>query len=109
MKVFPVYQPYQKRCRLVFIGISEAVWDKQAINERLEHVFQEGQNEFNPVPGVCSVSVGDIVFMDERSYICEPSSWREITAPDLYRYCNMNEDKQWEYARNFNRSKQDAK
>ena len=109
MKVFPVYQPYHKRCRMVFVDIGEDRWDMMTVNERLEFIFREGQNEFNPVPGVCSVSVGDVVFLEGCIHICKPVAWRELTATELHQYCMMNEDQQWEYARDFNRSEQDAK
>ena len=69
------------------------------MDEKLEYIFQEGQNDSNPVPGVCSVSVGDVVFMEGGIYICESASWRELTEKELYRYVNMDRNKQWEYAR----------
>ena len=108
LKVFPVYQPYQDKCRLVFIGLSEDKWTG-SVNAKLEYIFQEGQNDSNPVPGVCSVSVGDVLFMGGGIYICEPASWRELTAKELYQYVNMDRNQQWKFAREFKKEKQDVK
>ena len=108
MKVFPVYQPHQNKCRLVFVGLSEDKW-LGSVNAKLEYIFQEGQNDSNPVPGVCSVSVGDVVFMGAGYYICEPASWRELTAKELYQYVNMDRNQQWKFAREFKKEKQDVK
>ena len=108
MKVFPVYQPYQDKCSLVFIGLSEDEW-LGSVNAKLEYILQEGQNVSNSVPGVCSVSVGDVVFMGAGIYIRESASWRELTGKELYQYVNMDRNQQRKFAREFKKEKQDAK
>ena len=34
----------------------------------LEAVFYYGQNDFQPVPGICSVSVDDVVLLDGKRF-----------------------------------------
>jgi len=37
------------------------------LEEALELIYQYGQNDFQPVPGICSVSTGDVIhFNGER-------------------------------------------
>ena len=44
--------------------------------ELLELVFHFGQNDFQPVSNRPSVSVGDIVHINEFRYRCEPVGWK---------------------------------
>lgn len=41
----------------------------------LEQIFYYGQNEICPNPSQRSVSVGDIVKIDDQCYICEAVGW----------------------------------
>ena len=47
----------------------EIEWDDKFDNtgrheELLNKVFKMGQNDFQPVPGICSVSIGDVIILD---------------------------------------------
>lgn len=47
----------------------EIEWDDKWDNtgrhiELLGAVFRMGQNDFQPVPGICSVSIGDVIILD---------------------------------------------
>ena len=45
----------------------------------LEEAFQHGQNEFQPVPGVCSVSVGDVALHAGRYWLVTAMGFTEIS------------------------------
>lgn len=53
--------------------------------ELLELIFYYGQNDFQPQQ-VCSVSMGDVVELDDKIYRCEAVGWKEITPEQLKEY-----------------------
>ena len=52
----------------------------------LERIFYYGQNHFQPVKGRCSVSVGDVVKVYGKDYICLNVGWALITPEQLNEY-----------------------
>lgn len=49
-----------------------------SINEVLEKIFYWGQNDFQPVKGSPSLSVGDIIHWSGAKYRIEPVGFKEI-------------------------------
>lgn len=71
------------------------------VENDLERIFYYGQNDFQPLPHCCSVSVGDVVELGGKFYIVRGIGWAEISADDLKLYKAMDRrDRQFsEYAR----------
>lgn len=64
------------KVREVFVPDEE--WGRaDNTTRRLERVFRYGQNDFQPQP-LPSVSVGDVVVIDDRRFVCAPMGWREL-------------------------------
>ena len=61
----------------------------------LDEVFRLGQNEFQPVPGRCSVSVGDVIEMGGKYHIVEPVGFREMPPEEFALYKAMDRDKRY--------------
>ena len=60
--------------------------DSEHIAYLLERIFYWGQNDFQAVPGRCSVSVGDVAEVYGKFYIVRDIGWAEISAADLELY-----------------------
>lgn len=45
----------------------------------LDLIFHWGQNDFQPIPGKYSVSVGDVAHIGEDKYLCMPIGWRKLS------------------------------
>ncbi len=58
--------------------IKELAHSRPLITEFLEKVFYWGQNDFNPVKGSPSVSVGDIIHFLNRKFKVESVGFKEI-------------------------------
>jgi len=64
------------RIRTVVIPIAEGVgqatespfWRDLTKDQKLDHIFFYGQNDFQPVANHCSVSVGDIIRLEGKRY-----------------------------------------
>ena len=49
----------------------------------LEGVFHYGQNDFQPVPNRCSVSVGDVIELNGEYFAILAVGFRKITSKDF--------------------------
>lgn len=45
----------------------------------LDRTFHFGQNDFQPIPNICSVSVGDVIEYAGKLHMVAPMGFREIT------------------------------
>lgn len=52
----------------------------------LERVFYWGQNDFQPVPKRCSVSMGDVALFRGELWIAQSFGWAKITLAELEEY-----------------------
>lgn len=48
-------------------------------NHLLEQIFYHGQNDFQPIPGRCSVSVGDVVHLQTGKHMVMGAGFKELT------------------------------
>lgn len=55
----------------------------------LDRVFYYGQNDFQPVPKRCSVSVGDVAEINGEFWLCAFVGWIKISADVLAEYAKM--------------------
>ena len=77
------------RIRTVVIPVAEGAgqatespfWQGLATDQKLDHIFYYGLNDFQPVPNHCSVSVGDIVRLEDKRYRVDAVGFTEI--PEL--------------------------
>lgn len=60
--------------REVYVPVSEL----SSVEGNLEKVFHYGQNDFQPHPSLPSVSVGDVVEMDDEKYRVEPVGFSKL-------------------------------
>ena len=62
----------------------------------LERVYVWGQNDFQPVPECCSVSIGDVALYHGRFWILRSYEWVEICPADLEKYAKIDQrDRTW--------------
>ena len=74
------------RIRTVVIPIAEGVgqttesplWRDLTTDQKLDHIFYYGQNDFQPVANHCSVSVGDIIRLGGKRYRVDAVGFTEI-------------------------------
>ena len=66
--------------RTVDVPDNEIVQDTDHI---LERIFYYGQNDFQPVADTCSVSVGDVVVLDDTLQMVAPCGFKEITEEQM--------------------------
>ena len=74
------------RIRTVVIPVAEGVgqsnespfWRDLTTDQKLDHIFYYGQNDFQPVPNQCSVSVGDIIRLEGRRYRVDAVGFTEF-------------------------------
>lgn len=52
----------------------------------LDQIFENGQNEFQPLPGKCSVSVGDVISLQDKLFMVAPVGFRLIDSGFLETY-----------------------
>jgi hypothetical protein len=72
--------------RTVVIPVVEGVgqstespfWRDLTTDQKLDHIFFYGQNDFQPVPNHCSVSVGDIIRLEGKRYRVDAVGFTEI-------------------------------
>ena len=72
--------------RHVIIPISEGIgqasespyWNNLDTHQKLDQIFYYGQNDFQPVPNHCSVSVGDIIRLEGKRYRVEATGFAEV-------------------------------
>jgi hypothetical protein len=77
------------KIRTVVIPAAEGVgqttespfWRDPTTDQKLDHIFSYGQNDFQPVANHCSVSVGDIIRLEGKRYRVDPVGFTEI--PEL--------------------------
>lgn len=55
-------------------------------NAALGQVFWYGQNEMQNVPGMCSVSVGDVAIVDGQFFRVDSIGFSHMGEPELVRY-----------------------
>ena len=85
--------------REVFIPDQELKGKEQ--NDILNKIYHYGQNEAQPVDGKCSVSVGDVIKLNDKKFIVQPFGFSEISNDDLEKYKKIpRQDRSWsQYAR----------
>jgi hypothetical protein len=77
------------KIRTVVIPVAEGAgqttespfWRDLTTDQKLDHIFYHGQNDFQPVANHCSVSVGDIIRLEGKRYRVEPVGFSEM--PEL--------------------------
>jgi hypothetical protein len=77
------------RIRTVVIPVAEGVgqttespfWRDLTTDQKLDHIFYYGQNDFQPVANHCSVSVGDVIRLKRKRYQVDAVGFTEI--PEL--------------------------
>ena len=77
------------RIRTVVIPVAEGVgqttespfWRDLTTDQKLDHIFYYGQDDFQPVANHCSVSVGDILRLQGKRYRVDAVGFTEI--PEL--------------------------
>jgi hypothetical protein len=77
------------KIRTVVIPVAEGVgpttespfWRDLTTDQKLDHIFYYGQNDFQPVPNQCSVSVGDIIRLGGKRYRVDPVGFTGV--PEL--------------------------
>ena len=59
------------------------------VEDLLDLVYHNGQNEVQPVPGCCSVSVGDVVEVVPLVdyFVVEPGGFKRLDYREFCRYC----------------------
>jgi hypothetical protein len=72
--IFKVEQHWEPGMeRLVHVPNEEVTSSHEKL---LELIFYYGQNDFQPVKNRPSLSVGDIVHIEDCRYRCEPVGWK---------------------------------
>ena len=74
------------RIRTVVIPVAGGVgqttespfWRDLTTEQKLDHIFYYGQNDFQPVANHCSVSVGDIIRLEGKRYCVDAVGFTEI-------------------------------
>jgi hypothetical protein len=74
------------KVRTVVIPVAEGVgqttespfWRDLTTEQKLDHTFYYGQNDFQPVANHCSVSVGDIIRLEGKRYRVDAVGFTEI-------------------------------
>ncbi len=66
------------------------------LEDNLEEVFRMGQNENQPIPGICSVSIGDVIVLKETiesadcgfeiPYLILSDGFEQLSLIDLFKY-----------------------
>lgn len=77
--------------------------------ETLEAIFMYGQNDFQPVAGKPSVSVGDVIEFERKLYLVKPVGFAEITTEEFDEYVAGDLDSRWKDAWNEKTGKVVAK
>lgn len=57
------------------------LWTDLTTDEKLDHIFYYGQNDFQPATNRRSVSVGDIIRLEGRRYRVDAVGFNEIPEP----------------------------
>ena len=58
--------------------VNVPVSELSSVEGNLEKVFHYGQNDFQPHPSLPSVSVGDVIEMDDEKYRVEPVGFSKL-------------------------------
>lgn len=58
----------------------------KSVEELLGVVYYYGQNDFQPIPKRCSVSVGDVALLQGKFWIVARAGWDELTPDELEEY-----------------------
>ena len=61
----------------------------------LESIFYYGQNDFQPVAGKPSVSMGDVAVVEGRYFLCKAVGWTEMTAEEFQSYVGTPRRERW--------------
>lgn len=70
--------------------------EKMATEQVLSLIFEKGQNDFQPVRGSCSVSMGDVIDLDGELWVVQSLGFMRMTAGDLVTYTRLPaEDRTW--------------
>lgn len=95
-RVFLTSSAYSWGVRFVDVP-REELSDSTLLN--LEAIFANGQNDWQPVEGKPSVSVGDVIEFEEKFYIVKPIDFSEITTDQFNEYVASDLDSRWKDAR----------
>lgn len=88
MLAFHDYTPDNEVLREVDVPDNE-VATAPSFDQILELVFEYGQNDHQPVPGRCSVSVGDVIEHCNNFFLVCVAGFCEITIRELTRLIRM--------------------
>ncbi len=69
------------------------------IDKILEAVFHFGQNEAQPIPGICSVSVGDVVELNGTYHMVAAEGFREMPKAEFDDYKAHPRRERWAWQR----------
>lgn len=58
----------------------------QSTDSVLELIFMYGQNDFQPLPDRCSVSMGDVAEVDGQFFLCQAMGWKQLTEAEFEAY-----------------------
>ncbi len=59
-------------------------------------VFKYGQNDFQPVPGVRSLMVGDLIHFDDSYVLIQSFGFKKLTDEEVTEYLEMTpDDRRW--------------
>lgn len=75
---------FGERGQIRWVDINEST-DGMALPTLLENVFIYGQNDYQPIPGIRSVSVNDVIHLDNSRLMFRitPAGFDELT-PEQY-------------------------
>jgi len=66
-----------------------------SIEHDLELIFRYGQNDFQPIPGIYSVSVGDVVEYNDQLYMAKALGYKQISLLEYEEFVDLDERKRW--------------
>lgn len=66
-----------------------------SIEHDLELIFRYGQNDFQPIPGIYSASVGDVVEYNDQLYMVKALGFKQISLLEYEEFVNLDERKRW--------------
>lgn len=65
-------------------------------DEILHAVYKYGQNEIQPIPKTCSVSIGDVIEWNGKHHIVRPIGFSLLTDDELAQYKSLpRQDRSW--------------
>lgn len=72
------------------VFIEDRAWRQLTqLEAKLELIFHQGQNDVQPVEGVCSVSMGDVIELDDKLFLVRPVGFKLIDEDEYKTYLDM--------------------